>query len=256
MQSDKRSNNIKTISKAASVLKAISQGYSKLSDIAREVKLYKNGVYRILYSLKQEDLVVQNPVNREYFMGPLLFELSANPLKTHQNLINCSYLEMEDLRQSVGETVVLHIKFGMEKIILRQLIGTHNVTFVGKPNPVDHLWAGAAGKVLLAQLDEHELEMILDHITLDASTSFAITDKQIFKQEIAKTKERGYATSYSEIELGLADVAVPIEGYIVPASLAIIGPEDRLAPRTMDYVDKLIIKARKISQAVSISLNK
>jgi DNA-binding IclR family transcriptional regulator len=201
-------------------------------------------------------MVVQNPVNREYFMGPLLFELSANPLVTHQNLINCAYLEMEDLRQAVGETVCMHIKFGMEKIILRQLIGTHNVTFIGKPNPVDRLWAGAAGKVLLAQLDEHELEMILEHVTLVANTSFSITDKQVFKQEIAKTKERGYATSYSETDLGVADISVPIEGYIVPTSLTIIGPEDRLASLTIDYVNKLKVKAKNIAQALSVSLNK
>lgn len=256
MQNDKRSSRIKTIGKATSVLKAISQGHSKLSDIAREVKLSKNGVYRLLYSLKQEDLVVQDPVTREYFMGPLLFEISANPLTSHQHLINCAYLEMEDLRQATGETVVLYIKFGVEKIILRQLIGTHNVTFVGRSNPVDHLWSGAAGKALLAQLDERELEMMLGHATLVANTSFSITDKQVFKQEIAKTAERGYATSYSEMELGLADIAVPVEGYIVPASLAIIGPEDRLAPRTAEFVATLKMKAGRISQALSASWNK
>ena len=256
MQNNKPFNNIKTINKAVRTLKALSMGYSKLSDIAREVKLSKNGVYRLLYSLKQEGMVVQNPVNREYFMGPLLFEISANPLITHKHLINCAYLEMEDLRQAVGETVCMHIKFGMEKIILRQLIGTHNVTFVGKPNPVDHLWVGAAGKALLAQLSEHELEMLLGHITIVPETSFTITDKQIFKQEIVKVKERGYATSYSEMDVGVADISVPIEGYIVPASLTILGPEDRLAPRTIDYVDKLKIKAEKITRALSGSQNR
>jgi len=256
MQNERTRSQIKTIGKAASVLKAISQGHSKLTEIAREVNLCKNGVYRLLYSLKQEDLVIQDPVTREYFMGPLLFEISANPLKIHQHLINCAYLEIEDLRQTTGETVILDIKFGMEKIILRQLIGTHNVTFVGKANPVEHLWLGAAGKVLLAQLDERELKMILGRIALEASTSFSITDKQVFKREIEKVRKQGYAISYSEVELGLANIAVPIGGYIVPASLGIVGPEDRLSPRTMEFADKLKTKAKKISKDITANWNK
>lgn len=251
MKGDNTRTNIKTIGKAARVLKVISLGFSKLSDISREVDICKNGVYRLLYSLKQEGLVVQDPVTREYFMGPLLYEISANHLILHQRLINCSYLEMEDLRRVTGETVSLDIKFGMERLVLRQLIGTHNITFVGKTNPFDHLWIGAAGKVLLAQLGEHELKMILDQITLVARTPYSITDKTVFKKEIEKVRERGYSAGYNELEIGRADIAVPIEGYIVPASLAIVGPEDRLSPQTMDFVNKLKIKARKISQHIS-----
>ena len=256
LQNDTSRSNIKTIGKAAGVLKAISQGHSRLSDIAREVGLSKNGVYRLLYSLKQEELVIQDPVTREYLMGPLLFEISANPMKIHQHLINCAHLEIEDLRQTTGETVMLDVKFGMERIILRQMIGTHNVTFVGKPSPIDPLWRGAAGKVLLAQLEERELKTILDHTTLVASTPFTITDKKVFRREIDKVREQGYATGINDIEMGMADVAVPIEGYIVPASLAIIGPDDRLAPRIEEFVDRLKAKAGKISQYLATSLNK
>jgi DNA-binding IclR family transcriptional regulator len=118
------------------------------------------------------------------------------------------------------------------------------------------LWIGAAGKVLLAQLDKRELKTILEHITLVATTPFTITDKKVFRQEIARTRKRGYATGLNDIEMGLADIAVPIEGYIVPASLAIIGPDDRLAPRIEVFVDKLKAKASKISQYLAASLNK
>ena len=253
MQNDNPRSNIKTIGKAANVLRALSLGHSKLSDISREVNICKNGVYRILYSLKYANLVVQDPVTREYLWAMLLFEISANPLKLHQRLINCAYLEMEDLRRVTGETVSMDIKLGVERIILRHLVGTHNITFVGKANPIDYLWTGAAGKVLLAQLKEQELKMVLDHSKLLARTPVSITDKQVFEKEIAEAKERGYATAYSEIELGLADIAVPIEGYVVPASLAIVGPEDRLAPQTFDFVEKLKMKSKIISDNLSKS---
>jgi len=253
MQNNPSRSNIKSISKAVRVLKALSAGNNKLSDIAREVKISKNGVFRLLYSLKQEELVVQDPVTREYYMGTLLFELSAKPLVSHQRLINCAYLEIEDLRRIVGETIYLEAKFGLDKIILRQLAGTHNLTFVGRTNPVEALWLGASGKVLLSQLNENELDMILDNITLTPATSSSITDKTVFKQEIAKVRERGFATSFNETEMGVAGIAAPISDYVVPVSLAIIGPEDRLAPKTLEYVEELKKKVARISRDLKLS---
>lgn len=251
MQKDKSSNQIKSVNKAISVLTALSYGYSKISDIAREVKISKNGVYRLLYSLKQANMVVQNPLNREYYIGPLLFELSTKPLLTHQYLINCAYVELEELRQTIGETVSLHIKIGADKIRLTQLMGTHNIAFIGTQNIVDPLWNGAAGKVLLAQLSEKELEVILSHIILVPRTPFSTTDKRIFMQEILKVKERGYAINDNETELGVVDLATPIEDYVVPASISVVGPHDRMVPRMMDYVAKLKAKAKKISRTIS-----
>jgi IclR family transcriptional regulator, KDG regulon repressor len=244
-------STIKSITKAVKVLRAISLGDSHLSDIARGVNLTKNGVFRLLHSLMKEGMVVQDPVTREYYMGPMLFEITVNPLKTHEHFINVVYIEMDNLKQATGETVSLDIKFGTEKILLRRLIGTHDVTYVGKSNPIAHLWVGSTGKALLAQLSEQELDSLLKHITLVQATPFSITDKKIFKQEIIKVKERGYATSFNETDMGVGSVAIPITGYIAPAALAIIGPEDRVTSRIEEYVELLKSKAKKISRQLT-----
>ncbi|MFX1538175.1 MAG: IclR family transcriptional regulator [Promethearchaeota archaeon] len=246
MQKD--SGKIKTITKAAKVLMAISLGNSRLSDIAREVNISKNGVFRLLHSLKEERMVIQDPITREYFMGPMLFEINVNPLITHEHLISIAYMEIDELKRATGETIVLSIKFGLEQMALRRLIGTYDVAYIGKANPISHLWLGATGKVLMAQLSSNDLDVLINYITLIKATPYSITDKKVFKQEIMKVKEKGYATSFSEDEMGVASIATPISGYISPAALAIIGPNDRLASHIEEYVEALKTTSQKISQ--------
>lgn len=244
---------IKIISKAVAVLWAISLGSSRLSNIARDVNLSKNQVFRILHSWMDEGIVIQDPVTREYFMGPRLFEITSNPLKTHENLINAAYLEMDALKQSTGETVCLDIKFGMEKIILRQLVGTHQLTFIGKTNPLAHLWEGSVGKVLLAQLDEPEVESILESMMPASDAPSGSTGTPVFRREIEEVKKLGYAASFGEIEKGVASLAAPVAGYIVPASLTLIGSEERMTSRLEEYIGKLISAAAEISRKLLIS---
>ena len=244
---------IKILAKTVAVLRAISLGKSRLSDITRDVKLSKNQVFRILVSLRDEGIVVQDPVTRGYFMGPLLFEITMNPLKTHESLINAAYLEMDNLKEITGETISLDIKFGMEKITLRQVIGTHNLTYIGRNNPVAHLWIGSVSKVLLAQLDEQEIDSLLENVALSPTAPTSITEKEAFKQQIREVQKQGYATSFSEIDIGVGSVATPIAGYIVPAALTIIGAEDRMTSRLDEYIEKLRYSAGVISRKLMSS---
>lgn len=256
LRNDKHNENVKSIGKAISILKVLSNDTRKLSEISRQLKIGKSTVHRLLATLKGCGLAIQDPTSEEYYPGPLLFEIASNPIKIHQYLIYATYSKMDDLRRTLGETVSLDIKFGAEKFKLQQLYSLKNISFSGRTFNLDQLWSGASGKVILAQLPDAELQMILDSIELTKLTPRTITDKQIFKQEIIKVKERGYSTSIGETELGVAAIAAPIENYFVPTSLAIIGPEDRITQNIMDSIDALKSKAREISETLMKNYNK
>jgi DNA-binding IclR family transcriptional regulator len=239
---------VKSIIKAIEILKTLSHGYRKLTEIAREVRYSKSTVHRLLQALKDSGMVRQDPISEEYYPGTMIFELASNPLMTHQSLIFAAHSRMEDMRRLTGETVGLEIKSGIEQIRVHQLTGTHSVTFLGKPSIIELLLPGASGKALLSQVPDAELREILDNIPLTKITPYTIVDKQLFQLEIAKVKERGFATSYDEVEVGVSAISVPVHYYIVPAAVTIIGPKDRLAPRIMDIADEVKRKAGEISQ--------
>lgn len=248
LQNSQKSATVKSVIKAVNILKALSHGFRKLTEISREVKLSKSTVHRLLRTLKESNMVYQDPITEEYYPGTVIFELASNPLVAHQVLVYLAHPRMEDLRKTTGETITLDIKFGIEQIRLHQLIGTHNVTFLGTPSIIQLLLPGASGKVLFSQLPEHVWQEVIDSIELVQITPYTITDKQVYKQEITKAKQRGYATCYDEVEVGVTAISVPVHNYAVPASITILGPKDRLAPHVMDFLDEMKKKAAEISQ--------
>ncbi|MBN1366497.1 MAG: IclR family transcriptional regulator [Dehalococcoidales bacterium] len=241
---------IKSVVKVANILNAISNNNNKLRDISRETKISKPTLHRLLQTLKQIGLIQQDLIRKEYYLGSLLFKFTSDSLSVHQHLIYSSYSRMDDLRHITGETISLDIKVGMEKIKLQQLLGTHNVLFVGVPPYYEYLWSGSMGKALLSQIPDDELETILDHTELKPLTSRTITDKKKFRQEIEKVRVRGYATGLGETDLSIAGISAPINNYYVPASLTIIGPFERMTTHLIDFSDELVKKAKEISKDI------
>jgi DNA-binding IclR family transcriptional regulator len=109
---------------------------------------------------------------------------------------------------------------------------------------------GAIGKALLSQLPEPEIDVIVNNINLEPLTPRTITDKKIYREEIAKVKQRKYATSFGETDLDVAAISVPIDNYMVPAAISIIGLENRISPHTLDYLEELKKKADEISEGL------
>jgi DNA-binding IclR family transcriptional regulator len=87
------------------------------------------------------------------------------------------------------------------------------------------IWAGAAGRAVLAQLDPAERELHLDHEEwhrLPAATRTEVLD------EVVAARERGYAIDSGSFFEGVSGVAVAIRdhhGHPVAALSAIVPPE-------------------------------
>jgi len=241
---------VKTIARSVDVLKALSANLNSISAISRKLNLSKSTVHRLLKGLEDSGLVIRDPLKHQYYLGPLLVRLASNPMTANQHLIHCAYDKMVYLRGSSEETVTLHIRLGSQRIRLQELTGTHDIRYIGRPTIYDPLWAGSMGKVMLAQVQESELEVILENIELRPLTPHTITDKAAFRKEIEKVKKQGYATSYSETVPGVSAISVPVRDYIESVALSLVGPEYRFAPHMVDYLSELKESASRISQGL------
>lgn len=240
--------SVRTIARAVDILSALSDNVNSVSAITRQIKLSKSTVHRLLNALNESGLVVQDPIDHQYYLGQLLIKLASNPFTAHRHLMHCAYGEMKYLRDISEESVTLHIKMGIQRIRLSELTGTHDVKYIGRPGSNDPVWEGAMGKVLLAQVPEDELAVILDSIELVALTPNTITDKHKFRREIEKVKNQGYATSYGETILGVSSISVPVRDYVEPVALSIVGPEYRFASRMLSLISELEKSTNRISQ--------
>ena len=66
------------------------------------------------------------------------------------------------------------------------------------------------GKAMLANMGEREISDYLEHHKLEAFTENSIIDKKQFREELLRTKQRGYALDDMEHEFGIKCIAMPV----------------------------------------------
>ena len=71
-------------------------------------------------------------------------------------------------------------------------------------------------------------------------------------KELEDIRRKGYAVSFSELVVGAASVAVPINNYLQSVAMCVLGPENRMANR----IDEILKKLRRAASAIDKALGK
>jgi len=238
-----------SIRRALKVLSAFSleEPFLGVSEISRKVDLPKSSVHWLLQVLQEEGYVCQDSKTNKYRLSVKLFHLGS----VATNTMNINYIAqpiMERLRDITGETVNLYVLDGFERVCIKQVEGIHlvrQVVHLGQKVPA---YCGAAGKVLLAWQPNDFIEKVISHTQLKPLTKNTISDAALFKKELAKIREEGYAISYGERDMEVVAVAAPVfdkEGEIL-ASLSLSGPISRF-DITKEIIDEVRVAAEEIS---------
>ena len=242
---------INSIVRAAEILKYLSQGVSKLTEISRRLDVNKASVHQIMKTLESKHLVSQDPSTRRYYLGPLIQTLAANPITVHQILSKLAAPELDRLRDTTGETVVLQIRMGGQRLILEMATSHHAIRYYPENIHTAPIHAGAAGKILLAEMDEPNLDDILNRLKLIKVGPNTITDKNKLKSELRAIRSEGYAISCGETIGGAAGIAVPVKNYSSPAAIVIVGPEERIRDNKDFIVSELKRSAEILSARIA-----
>lgn len=179
-----------------------------LSDIHKNLSLAKSSTYLIIMSMMETGLLRKNPDNT-FSLGMKLYEL-GNQAVAHLNLTSEAWPYMKNLRDQTRLTVHIGFIDGTEAIYLGKIDGLESVipnTWEGKRLS---LHSSSLGKVLMAWMDETELETTLAHLTFSANTANTITSKQALRDELSKVREYYVAFDHEEDVAGIACVASPI----------------------------------------------
>ena len=239
---------VNSISRGTEILKSLSSGIDRISDLSVHLNLSKSTVHRLLKTLESSGLVMQDPVTRRYYLGPLILHLASRSVIAHQNLVVCALGEMERLRNRSKETVVLHIRVGLKRLCLEELQSSENIRYTAGKGAIAPIHTGSAGKVLLAEMADDELDLLLRNLHLVSVGPRTITDKNVLLKELEKVRKQGYAMSFSERLPGGASVSVPIRDYVCPVALSVLGPDNRFTLKVMGRVlEELRVSAKRIS---------
>ena len=143
---------------AAAIVKylATSKKPQKLIEISKRLNISGSTAHRILSALKELEWVVQEPETKKYKTGIGLLEL-ALALIAQLDLKTVAIPIAEALSGKVDEGVTVSARVGPERIYIHHVPSDHELQQVVIWGTRLPLWAGAAGKAMLAYLPEQEI---------------------------------------------------------------------------------------------------
>jgi IclR family KDG regulon transcriptional repressor len=240
-----------SIIRAVQILKELAAGHNRLSDIARAVGVSKATTHRLLSSLENTKLVLQDHNTRQYYLGNFLLELSSNPVLSHKGLVVSVFDEMSYLQSITNETVVLHVPMGLHRVCIQEIPSKQDVRYEVGRGAAAPIYAGAAGKILLSQYTRQDLDRLLKSIKLTKIGPNTITNKEKLVRELQKIEKNGYSTSFGERIAGTACISVPVRNYVCPVALSVLGPDNRFNNfLKRDFVEIM----KEVANQVSIRL--
>ena len=109
----------------------------------------------------------------------------------------------------------------------------------------------AAGKILVANLAEPEIDALLARATFHANTERSITDPQALKAELRKIRQDGYAFDDQAYAIGVRCVAAPVFDYSgeVVGAINVTGHISTMGDDRIRYLaDRVMGAAREASR--------
>ncbi|MFE7171465.1 IclR family transcriptional regulator [Streptomyces sp. NPDC057616] len=241
---------MQSVDRAISVLEILAQrGEAGVSEVAGEIDVHKSTAFRLLGALEARGLVEQAGERGKYRLGFGIVRL-AGAVTGRIDITQQGRPVCERLAEELGETVNIAVMQEHYAINLYQVRGPGAITahnWVGQLTP---LHATSSGKVLLAHMPAKERAALLAETGLKKVTPHTITAKTKLEKNLAEVRERGYAWTVEEFEIGLHAMAAPVrnrDGEVI-AALSASGPGYRFTEERMHELAPNLLKgAEEIS---------
>ncbi|SFJ47586.1 IclR family transcriptional regulator [Thermoflavimicrobium dichotomicum] len=225
----------------------VQQSQLGLTEIAKQTKLNKSTVFRLLATLENKGFVKRDPETDKYQLGFRIWELAANLDQSNDPAI-LFLPEMESLRDELDETVSLYIRDGNERIRIQAVESKQAIRRVAPIGARMPLAVGASSKVLMAYADPKVVDQILNDPMWPSGVN-----KEVYVAQLNQIRQEGYAISIEEREAGTAAVAVPIfnRRKQLIAALAVSGPVSRMNVQKMiDFVPHMVRAAEQMGKKI------
>jgi DNA-binding IclR family transcriptional regulator len=199
------------------------------SVVNETMKLPKPTIHRLFATAEAEGFLQRDIDGRSYSPGRRMRILSINTLSS-ERIRTVRLAVLKALALEVGETCNLAIP-EREGMFYLDRVETHWPLRIQLPVGTQvPFHCTASGKMYLSTLRPDYLDRFLKNSELRKQTEKTFTDPALLRLELAKTRERGYATDDEEFMPGMSAIAVPIldnRGRLL-STLSIHAPEQRV----------------------------
>jgi IclR family transcriptional regulator, acetate operon repressor len=225
-----------------------------LTQIASQLKLPKSAAHRMLMAMIERGFVAQDAVSERYRLTLKLAALGVRSL-AEMNIPEVCQPVLDRLAAKTGELIRMTLVEDRSLFWVAKAQGAHSgLRYDPDMGHRVVLHATSTGRAWLATLDDDEaVKIVLEH-GFDVPARFnrhLICNDRDLRNELRRTRKRGYGLAIEEGEAGTAALAVVIfnqlDGNAV-GTVSIAGPTVRLKPeRLVELSGELKEAARELS---------
>lgn len=228
-----------------------SAGRCGVTRLAEVLDLPKSTVHKHLKTLQSEEYVRQ--ADGEYELT-FKFLRHGGVVRDRSRFYAYGRPKVESLAAEVGEMTILSVRERDHGVFLFRSNDRYNLRESLPMGAQFYLHRNAAGKAMLAEHDDEFVDSLLDGVGLPAETDATITDREDLFDELAATRERGYALNRGERDENVGAVSAPIQdektGNVGAVSITV--PRDSPASEHLDgeYAEAV----RRVASELSLQL--
>lgn len=179
-----------------------------LSEVATRTGMNRAKARRFLLTLHALGYVRKQ--QRYFELAPRVLQLGYAFLSAN-NYRDVIQQHLEDITAETGESSSLGVLDGNDVIYVARSAAKHRLMAitlsVGTRLPAAHT---SMGRMLLAQLNDTDLDHFLSSVVLETYTDKTVTDVEELRRQIIQARQQGYAISDQELDSGLRSIAVPV----------------------------------------------
>lgn len=222
---DNERSRIQVISRAAAILRCLESEPAGLSlgAIAKRIELPRSTVQRLVDALAQEQLLeIQGAAGVR--LGPALMRLATH---SHVDITQRAAPYLEELSRRTGETAALAHATGIELTLLHCVVSTQELRVAPVANTFLTIHATSGGKVLLAGLEDGQVEKLLPQ-RLKIITPHTIATRVRLLEDLATVRMTGFAYDREEHMLGVGAISTGLQTVQGRYALSVVGPATRI----------------------------
>lgn len=232
----------RSVERAISILIFICQSDRPvgLTDISRGTGLDKATVLRFLNTLANSDMVRNETDSKRYVQGPGIYNFWPSEIR------KICRPHLQHVLDKTEETVCLIVPRGMKRVCIDALEPDRELRIVAPVGRELPIYAGASGRVFLAQKPEKKIEKILS--SLKAGSKEVIPfDKSDYLQQLEQVRDLGFAHNVGEVVRDTCAIAAPVFDGLGNTAAAVVlrGPSSRITAEDVDSLSRLVKHAAK-----------
>lgn len=147
---------------------------------------------------------------------------------------------LESLRDETGETVIFGKLREDGRVLYLAVFESRNpVRYTASAGEHRHAHTNSIGRALLAALPETERDALLQQAQFSPLTGRTLTSPAALSEELARSRERGWACNFGESLADLGAIAMPVTLAGALYGISVAGPLHRVEPRAQTFAAPL-----------------